>query len=184
MNRLRIVGIIVVVLIVIFVVLQIFPIGSVSAELARHDQSGTEHVNWSSPEVEQLVRTACYDCHSDETRYPWYSTIAPVSWLVNKDVNEGRRRLNFSETPANRIEADELVEQLRRGTMPPQIFKIMHSDANLTDQQIATLENAFQTTFTGRGEFRGSEGAISPVAPPSETGEAGEAGEAGESGGG
>ncbi|MDH4347045.1 MAG: heme-binding domain-containing protein, partial [Thermoleophilia bacterium] len=64
---------------------------------AHDNPAVSQSVTWDSPRTEQLARGACLDCHSNETVWPWYSNVAPVSWLVQGDVDGGRERLNFSE---------------------------------------------------------------------------------------
>src|SRR5215216_1353338 len=77
---------------VLFVVLQLVPYGR------RHDNPPTtREPAWDDPTTRALAVRACFDCHSNETRWPWYSYVAPVSWLTQRDVDEGRRELNFSE---------------------------------------------------------------------------------------
>ena len=105
-------------------------------------------IQWDSAQTEQLAQAACFDCHSNETRYPWYATIAPVSWLVNKDINEGRRKLNFSTD--QRFETDEMLKEIRRGTMPMDIYLPLHPEANLTAQQKQQLMDGLQATFGGK----------------------------------
>ena len=92
------------------------------------------------PQIAAQLRASCYDCHSDETKWPWYSHIAPVSWLVVSDVNDGRERLNFSDWPhalperaAKRLE--RMSEELDYKDMPPAKYTIIHADARLTDDQ-------------------------------------------------
>ena len=96
------------------------------------------------PQIAALLRVACYDCHSDETQWPWYSRIAPVSWLVVGDVNDGRERLNFSDWPhalperaAKRLE--RMSEELDYKDMPPAKYTLIHADARLTDDQRKAL---------------------------------------------
>jgi hypothetical protein len=140
------------VVIVGFIALQF--VGNFVPTFARTNPSVTYKINWNTPETEQLMRAACYDCHSNETIWPWYSNIAPISWLIAKDVNEGRRKLNFS-TGHGEIEAEELVRQIERGEMPPSIFLIMHPEANLSGDQKATLVSGIKATLGGgleRGE--------------------------------
>lgn len=139
------------IVIVGFLVLQIFPISAISTKLARQERPVLSQIDWGSPEAEQLVRTACYDCHSNEPTYPWYASVAPISWLLNKDINEGRRVLNFSEQAANQINPHELVEVVEEGEMPLPIYLVMHPDANLTEAQQQTLIQAFETVLSGRG---------------------------------
>jgi hypothetical protein len=98
-----------------------------------------------SPEVEAILRRACYDCHSHEVRWPWYSRWALVLWLVARDVKEGRESFNFSDWPEdeedrqfNREAAWEMVED---GEMPPWFYIYpMHLDAALSEQDQAVLK--------------------------------------------
>lgn len=93
----------------------------------------------SAPEdVRAVLRQSCYDCHSHETRWPWYARVAPASWLVARDVREGREELNFSAwnrlTPAKRAEKRrEVWEEVEEGHMPPWFYLPLHPDARLTD---------------------------------------------------
>ncbi len=98
----------------------------------------------ASAEVLAVLRESCYDCHSHEVRWPWYSYVAPVSWLVARDVREGRRQLNFSiwdqysaKKQAHKIE--EVHDEVASGAMPLPIYLTMHADARLTPQDIETL---------------------------------------------
>jgi hypothetical protein len=89
------------------------------------------------PEVRSHIERACLDCHSDATRYPWYSYIAPVSWLIDGDVRKGREHLNFSrwsEYPVIRRERclSEIANQLQDGGMPLAIYTVIHRDAKLS----------------------------------------------------
>jgi hypothetical protein len=97
---------------------------------------------WDSPQTRALAKRACFDCHSNETVWPWYSYVAPVSWLVYNDTMEGRRRLNFSEwTSGNQRGAGEVAEKIQSGEMPPLIYLPMHPSARLTSaeqQQLIT----------------------------------------------
>lgn len=91
-------------------------------------------------EVGGLLRNACYGCHSYETRWPWYSRIAPVSWLIAGHVNEGRAHLNFSRWPALDFDLeDELLRQIaaevKSGRMPPASYKLLHPEARLDASQ-------------------------------------------------
>ena len=84
-----------------------------------------------------LIRKACYDCHSSETRWPWYSNITPVSWFVSDDVREARRHLNFStwgDYPARKRASslDHIRDEVSSGDMPMWTYLLMHSDAHLT----------------------------------------------------
>jgi Haem-binding domain len=94
--------------------------------------------NASLPHVAALLHAACYDCHSNETKWPWYAHVAPASLLVASDVNEGRRHLNLSEWPADdSIRAakklDRMSEEIDYREMPPGKYTLLHADARLTD---------------------------------------------------
>jgi cytochrome c551/c552 len=96
------------------------------------------------PEVAALLRRACYDCHSNETVWPWYSRVAPVAWLVSHDVSEGREELNFSawgDYPAKRRakKLKESREEVEDGEMPPWYYLLMHPEARLDDAERARL---------------------------------------------
>jgi hypothetical protein len=87
-------------------------------------------------EVHALLRRACYDCHSNETRWPWYARVAPASWLVAHDVDEGREELNFSTweayPPARRRKLlRETAEEVAEGKMPPWYYVLLHDEARL-----------------------------------------------------
>jgi hypothetical protein len=91
---------------------------------------------WDSPETRVLAQRACFDCHSNETRWPWYSNIAPVSWLVYHDVMEGRMHINFSDW--NRPEeqhADEFQEVFEENSMPPVNYLLLHPEARLSPEE-------------------------------------------------
>jgi hypothetical protein len=95
--------------------------------------------------VKQILRTSCYNCHSNETRLPWFDQIAPAYWLVAYDVKTARAHLNFSEiaklpAPAQQAMLYEAVNQIRLGAMPLPRYTRVHPEAALTDAQIATLE--------------------------------------------
>lgn len=91
------------------------------------------------PAVAANLRDACYDCHSHETRWPWYSKIAPVSWLVVSDTTEGREHLNFSDWPTEPARAakklDRINEVVDYREMPPKKYSLIHADARLTEVQ-------------------------------------------------
>jgi hypothetical protein len=89
--------------------------------------------------VAASLRAACYDCHSHETIWPWYSHIAPVSWLVVSDTTEGREHLDFSDWPDEAVRAakkmDRINEVLGYREMPPKKYTLIHADARLTEAQ-------------------------------------------------
>ncbi len=97
------------------------------------------------PEVVQLIiKNSCYDCHSNETKYPWYSYIAPVSLLVSRDVKNAREEFNFSEwenyKKTNKAKIlDEISEYVANGEMPMKIYTLIHRDASLSDNEIELI---------------------------------------------
>ncbi len=91
-------------------------------------------------DVKLSLKTSCYDCHSNETHYPWYSYVAPVSFLVSRDTKVGREELNFSNwTEYSKSDLagilDGISEEVSEGEMPMKIFTIIHQDASLSDQE-------------------------------------------------
>lgn len=88
--------------------------------------------------VKAILRNACYDCHSNQTKWPWYSSIAPVSWLLVSDVTDGREELNFTtwnRYPAKKQAAKrkKIWEEVKDGEMPPLPYRLIHPEARLTD---------------------------------------------------
>jgi len=92
----------------------------------------------------ELARGTCFDCHSNETAWPWYTNIAPGSWLVQRDVDEGRATLNFSEWDRPQAEVDELLDVVQDGEMPPVSYTLIHPSARLSDAERATLFAAME----------------------------------------
>jgi hypothetical protein len=102
---------------------------------------------WDSVSTRQLAKRACFDCHSNETRWPEYARVAPVSWLVAYDVREGREALNFSEWQRPQEEAAEAVETIVEGDMPPVAYRLMHRSARLTDAERELLMRGMAATL-------------------------------------
>jgi len=171
-RKMTLIGVGIVVL--LFIAAQLIPWGNIIPAFARTNPPVQTQIVWNSAETEQLVRTACYDCHSNETVWPWYTQITPISWLVARDVNEGRERLNLSERSADQIDPRELNEQINRGSMPPASYPILHPDAKLTEAQKAALIDGLSLSLHGTDRSGGFQGT------PSGTGSGGEGDEAGE----
>jgi hypothetical protein len=97
-----------------------------------------------SAEVEAVLRRACYDCHSNEVKWPWYSRIAPASWLVASDVVEGRKAFNLSDWPEDeddrQFARESALEQVVDGEMPPWFYTPMHPEAKLTPKDLEILK--------------------------------------------
>jgi Haem-binding domain len=97
------------------------------------------------PEVQSVLRRSCFDCHSNQTVWPWYSQVAPVSWLLHRDVSEGRRHMNFSEWKSlaldRRAKKQKAVGKVvKSGDMPPWFYLPMHSNAKLSAADKQVLE--------------------------------------------
>jgi hypothetical protein len=111
---------------------------------------------WDSPQTRALAQRACFDCHSNETVWKWYSNIAPFSWLIQSDVDRGRSELNFSEwdqqtSDPRRTRAanpDRIARAIQEGEMPPGTYVPMHPEANLTQTEKDQLIQGLKTTLS------------------------------------
>lgn len=113
---------------ILFGILQLIPYGR------NHvNPPVVKAVTWNSSDTEALAQRACYDCHSNETVWPWYSNIAPVSWLIQHDVEEGRSRLNFSDWKG--LNPGFIVDMIQEGEMPPSSYILLHPSARLSDAE-------------------------------------------------
>lgn len=121
---------------------------------------GVAAVLQTAPTVKSILSRSCGDCHSNLTVWPWYSRVAPVSWLVVSDVNRGRRRVNLSEwsmySPQKQSKLlDEVCKEVREGDMPPLIYLSMHHSAPLTAtdrQEICNWTAAARKNLPGGAE--------------------------------
>ena len=125
-------------LLIVFVIIQFFhPPKNTNATISAHDMT----VQYPIPDsVHQILKKACYDCHSNNTRYPWYNNIQPVAWWLDDHVTEGKKELNFSEfgsrTPAKQAKKlKKLAKEVQEGGMPLASYTWMHKDAILTDAE-------------------------------------------------
>jgi len=119
----------------------------------RENPPVVTQVQWDSPQTEALFRRSCADCHSNETVWPWYSRIAPVSWLVARDVQEGREKFNLTDLSGMRSQSlsrlpEELAEVVYEGEMPMPIYTIMHPDAKLSKAEQRALVDGLQQTLS------------------------------------
>jgi hypothetical protein len=140
----RIIIIILAVLVGAFLLIQLIPYGH-----QHTNPPVVQEPNWDSAQTRELAQRACFDCHSNEVVWPWYSNIAPVSWLVQRDVEEGQQHLNFSDWGLVR-EPYEIPEAIQEGYMPPSQYLIMHPDARLTQAEKAALVSGLQATIRGQ----------------------------------
>jgi hypothetical protein len=133
---------ILIVLLIIFIAIQfIRPAKNQSEGVSANDISTKYPVPDS---IQAILKVACYDCHSNNTRYPWYNQIQPVTWWLNSHVMDGKRGLNFSEFTTYRIKKqfhrlDDINEQVKKNEMPLSSFTLIHTDARLTERQKLAL---------------------------------------------
>jgi len=119
---------------------------------------GRDHTNppvlaepkWDSPATRAYAVTACFDCHSNQSTWPWYTSIAPISWLVQHDVDEGRASLNFSEWGRGG-EQENPAEGMTEGGMPPFVYVLTHPSASFSDADRAAFLKGLNATFGGGG---------------------------------
>lgn len=135
------------VLVVVFIGLQLVPYGR-----GHTNPPVVGEPQWASPRVRELAARACFDCHSNETKWPWYSHVAPMSWLVQRDVDEGREHLNFSTFATSGGDSDEAAELVGAGEMPPWFYLPLHSEARLSDAEKKELVDGFTAMFGGAGK--------------------------------
>jgi hypothetical protein len=128
---------------VVLIAIQLVPYGRPTPNPAVRREP-----NWDSPRTRELAARACFDCHSNQTRYPWYSYVAPMSWLVNKDIHEARSKMNFSEWDLVQREAMAAVEQIEKGNMPLPIYLPLHPEAWLSAEEKQALIHGIEATFT------------------------------------
>jgi len=109
-----------------------------------------DFITLSNPpaEIGQMIKSACYDCHSNHTKYPWYSDVAPISWVIKEHVNNGRRHLNFSIWPDYKEKKkdhklEECIEMVKSGEMPMKGYVMLHEEAEITQDQKMALINWF-----------------------------------------
>ena len=102
---------------------------------------------WDSPRTRALAKRACFDCHSNETTWPWYAHVAPMSWAMQRDVDAGRSVMNFSEWNRPYDLAMEAGPQVVRTEMPPRSYRALHDHARLTHDEKLELARGLHATF-------------------------------------
>jgi len=146
-------------------------IAIVAAQFVRLDRSNP-NVNGdlsAPPVVKDAIERSCYDCHSNQTRWPWYSAVAPFSWWIHYEVGEGRRRLNFSswtdytsDPGTEDQKLDEVARLIASDGMPPWYYRAMHPGARLTQVERAAItrwivdEKSSHAASAGGGSERGA----------------------------
>ncbi len=131
--------------VVVFLLIQLVPYGRSSHTNPRVSNP----FKWTDPQAEAIARESCYDCHSNETKWWWATNIAPFSWLVQRDVDEGRANLNFSEWDGQ--PPVDAIQESVSGEMPPFQYAIIHPGAKLTDAEKQTLVQGYGAGMTPSG---------------------------------
>ncbi len=125
-------------------------VGVVAIQLIPVDRTNppvTREIAWNSPETRALAQRACFDCHSNETKWPFYAYIAPMSLMLADHVTEGRDRLNFSEWDRQNGDFEAIAEVVTEGEMPPANYLLLHPEARLTDLEKQQLLNGLEATY-------------------------------------
>ena len=123
----------------LFLALQLVPYGW------QHENPPDEVVaQFPNRRAAALWKSACADCHSNRTNWPAWSFVAPVSWLVRHDVDEGREKFNTSDWDRSRRKADDAAEEIEEGGMPPDEYTLLHPDAKLSDAEKQVLIDALE----------------------------------------
>lgn len=131
-------------LLVAFVAIQFLPIGR-----DRANPPVVAEPVWDSPQTRATFMRACGDCHSNQTRWPWYSAIAPASWLIARDVREGRAEFNISEWGRADNEGDDAAKLVQNGEMPPWFYLPLHPEARLSPAEQQQFIAGLIATFGG-----------------------------------
>jgi hypothetical protein len=123
------------IIIIVIIVIQLIPSDRPEV-IATNDSDLLKNVNVPDS-VSRILKSACYDCHSNETKYPWYAYVAPVSWLVSRDARLGRANMNLSEweTLSKMDKASllsDIADEVESGEMPMPIYVLMHPEAKLS----------------------------------------------------
>jgi hypothetical protein len=135
-------------LLVVAVLLQLLPFGRPGA-----NPPVTRDAPWPNGRARELAVAACYDCHSNQTRWPLYSRVAPFSWLITRDLEQGREELNFS-TWEGGGDAGDAAETIAEGSMPPRWYLPLHRDASLSEEERRLLIQALEGMGAGQGPRR------------------------------
>ena len=144
-------------LLAVAVLLQLVPYGR-----DHTNPAVTQDAPWPDGRARELATAACYDCHSNQTRWPPQSYVAPFSWLLTRDVEQGRDELNFSTWDAEGGEADDAAEAVAEGSMPPRRYLLVHPDASLSDAERQVLVEALEAIDRARRRGRGGEDRSGP----------------------
>jgi len=135
---------VILILVIGFGLIQLIPYGrDHTSPPARGD------IKWDSPRTEELVRGACYDCHSNQTVWPWYGSVAPASWLLRYDIDKATYAFNFDDiTPEQgKGMVGLMVQKVKNNEMPPARYQMMHATARFSAQERQDLIDGLLATF-------------------------------------
>jgi len=126
----------------VFIAIQFIPSGM--PENKPEEKNSIVHSNLIAGPVLEQIRKSCFDCHSNQVQFPWYSKLAPSSWLLANHIREGRSNLNFSEWEnySNREKTgllEEIKDEVSSGKMPPKSYLLIHRNAKLNTEEISAL---------------------------------------------
>ena len=128
----------------LFALIQVIPLGRNHA-----NPDVLNEPRWDSAETRALFKRACFDCHSNETNWPWYSNLAPMSWMLQMDVDNARANMNFSEwEESNGINADLIARKVANNEMPKARYLMLHPEARLTQVEKDQLIQGIRLTLT------------------------------------
>lgn len=139
-----------IVIVVVLIAIQFYPVSRTNPEITLEVAANVE--------AKKILQRSCYDCHSNETVWPWYSYVAPVSWLVADDVKHARKHMNFSEwdkynPEQQKHKLEEVVEEVEEGAMPIKKYLFIHPDAKVSEKDFAILKEwAESMTSPGTNE--------------------------------
>jgi Haem-binding domain len=130
-----------IIIVIIFIIIQFVPVKRTNPPIVKEPK-------WDSPQTRAFAVRACFDCHSNETKWPAYSYVAPISWFISSDVNDGREHFNMSDwKPGN---GDKAAREVSKGDMPMWQYTLMHSNARLTDAEKKEFAAGLIATFGER----------------------------------
>ncbi len=135
-------------LVILFVIIQFIPYGKnhTNPEVVAEPQ-------WDTPQTKEIFMKACGDCHSNETKWPWYSSVAPLSWSIFQHVEEGREHFNVSMWgKQEKNEGDEAVEEVEEGEMPLKSYLLAHPEAKLSAEEQKLFIEGLKKTFGEKKE--------------------------------
>ena len=126
----------------LFLLMQLVPYGR------THENPPTlKEPEWDTPRTRELAVRACFNCHSNETKWPWYADVAPFSWVVQQDVENARDVMNFSEWNRPYDTANACGQVVITHDMPPYKYRMAHPEANLTDEETKALARGLNATL-------------------------------------